>query len=178
MEYGIDKQKQKFPEDARSRPSWPINSDERITLRTLALGHALLVLPVTFRYTTACRSLARPFTASIDYAINHCVPCSANLRQSPSSRPAAVHWLAVIMKTLRSSWKDPIHSFSYPPTEPAPPSSSPDIIHFSAVLCLPYVPQIPRTGSASCAKSQCLICPSRKAYINWVWRSTLAMVSY
>ena len=36
-----------------------------------------------------------------------------------SSWDAVVHWLALMPKALRSSRKYPIHSFSWPPTQPA-----------------------------------------------------------
>ena len=41
------------------------------------------------------------------------------LRHFPSSWAAVVHWSALMPKALRSSRKHPIHSFSWPPTQPA-----------------------------------------------------------
>ena len=52
-------------------------------------------------------------------------PCFAVLRYSPSSWAAVVHWSALTPKALRSSRKHLIHSFSWPPTQPAPPTISP-----------------------------------------------------
>ena len=65
-------------------------------------------------------------------------PCSAVLRNSLSSWAAVVHyWSALIPKALRSYRRHPVHSFSCPPTKPAPPPS-----HTSAVSCPPCAPQI------------------------------------
>ena len=86
-----------------------------------------LVLPVTFGHTTACRSLALVFSAMIHFAIKCSAPCSAVLRYFPSSWAAVVHWSALMPKALRSSRKHPIHSFSWPPTQPAPPTIFPNI---------------------------------------------------
>ena len=96
-------------EPARARLLWAILS---------------LVLPVTFGHTTACRSPALVFSATIHYAMKCSVLCSAVLRHSPSSWAAVVHWSALMPKALRSSRKHPIHSFSWPPTQSAPPTIS------------------------------------------------------
>ena len=63
-------------------------------------------------------------------------PCSAVLRHSRSSSWAAVvHWSALMPKALRSSRKHPIHSFSWPSTQPAPLlTSSPNITHFGSLV--------------------------------------------
>ena len=50
--------------------------------------------------------------------------CSAVLRHSSSSWAAVVHWSALMQKALRSSRKHPIHSLSWPPTQPASPTIS------------------------------------------------------
>ena len=42
------------------------------------------------------------------------------LRHSPSSWATVVHWSALLPKALRSSRRHPVHSFSCPPTQPAP----------------------------------------------------------
>ena len=93
-----------------------------------------LVLPVTFGHTTACRSPALAFSAAIHPATKCSAPCSAVLQYSPSSWAAVVHWSALMPKALRSSRKHPIHYFSCPPTEPAPPTNSPNITHFSSLV--------------------------------------------
>ena len=79
-------------------------------------------------------------------------PCSAILRHSPSSWAAVVHWSALILKALRSSRRHPIHSFSWPPMQPAPPTSSPNITLFGSLVSSMRV-IIPGTASASCAQS-------------------------
>ena len=94
-----------------------------------------LVLPVTFGHTTACQSPALAFSAAIHFAMKRSAPCSAVLRHSPSSWVAVVQWSAVMPKALRSSRKHPIHSFSWPPTQPALPSTnSPNITHFGSLV--------------------------------------------
>ena len=93
-----------------------------------------LVLPVTFGHTTACRSLALVFPAAIHFAMKCFAPCSAVLRHSPSSWAAVIHWSALMPKVLRSSRKHPIHSFSCTPTQPAPPTISPNITHFGSLV--------------------------------------------
>ena len=68
-------------EPARARSLWAIIS---------------LVLPVTFGYTTACRSPALTFPAVIHFAMKRFAPCPAVWCHSPSPWPAAVHWSAWI----------------------------------------------------------------------------------
>ena len=70
--------------------------------------------------------------------------CSAVLRHSPSSWAAVVHWSALMPKALRSSMKHPIHSFSWPRTQPAPSTISPNITHFGS-----FVPSMRATNTAS-----------------------------
>ena len=124
------------------------NQHERTRLLWAIL---FLVLPVTFGHTTACRSPALVFSATIHFAIKCPAPCSAVLRHSPSSWAAVVHWSALMPKARRSSRKHPIHSFSWPPTQPAPPTISPNITHFDSLVSYPpCAPQIPQTRSASC----------------------------
>ena len=53
------------------------------------------------------------------------------LRHSPSSWAAVIHWSALMPKALRWSRKYLIHSFSWLPTQPAPPTSSPNITYFA-----------------------------------------------
>ena len=93
-----------------------------------------LVLPVTFGHTTACRSPALVSSAAIYFAMKCSAPCSAVLRHSPSSWAALIHWSALMPKALRSSRKQPIHSFSWPPTQPALPTNSPNITHFGSLV--------------------------------------------
>ena len=111
-----------------------------------------LVLPVTFGHTTACRSPALAFSAAIHFAMQRPAPCSIVLRHFPSSWAAVVHWSALISKVLRSSRKHRIHSFSWPPKQPAPATNSPDI-RTSAVSRPPCAPQSREQGSASRAQS-------------------------
>ena len=91
-------------EPARARLLWAILS---------------LVLPVTFGHTTACRSPALVFSATIHFAIKYSAPCSAVLRHSPSSWAAVVHWSALVPKALRSYRKHTL--FPGPPHSPRPP---------------------------------------------------------
>ena len=93
-----------------------------------------LVLPVTVGHTTACHSPALAFSAAIHFAMKRSAPCSAVLRHSPSFWAAVVHWSALISKALRSSRKHSIHYFSCPPTQPTPPTSSPNITHFGSLV--------------------------------------------
>ena len=46
----------------------------------------------------------------------------------------AVHWSALIPKALRSSRKHLIYSFSWPPTQPASSTNSPNITHFGSLV--------------------------------------------
>ena len=93
-----------------------------------------LVLPVTFGHTTACRSPALAFSAAIRFARKCFAPCSAVLRHLPASWTAVAHWPALMPKALRSSRKHLIHSFSCPPSQPAPPTNSPNITHFGSLV--------------------------------------------
>ena len=107
-----------------------------------------LVLPVTFGYTTACRSPALAFSAAIHFAMKCSVPCSAVLRHPPSSWAAVVHWSTLMPEALRSSRKHSTHSFSWPPTQSTPPTISPNITHFGSLVSSTRA-TIPRTRSAS-----------------------------
>ena len=110
------------PGDTSSRQLWLINYGERTSTSPLALSYILsLVLPVTFGHTTACRNPALAFSAVINFAITRSAACSAVLRHSPLSWAAVVHWSALMPKSMRSSRKHPIHSFSCPLTQPARP---------------------------------------------------------
>ena len=103
--------------------------------RARLLWHILsLVLPVTFGHTTACLSPALAFAAAIHFAMKCSAPCPAVLRYSLSSCAAVVHWSALMPNALRSSRKHPTHSFSWSPTQPAPPINSPNIRHFSTLV--------------------------------------------
>ena len=128
-------QTKKRPEDISTRYLWLVNYGERTSTSTLALGYPLLGPCCLVRaYTTACRSPALAFSAAVHVAIKRSAPCSAVLRHSPSSWAAVVHWLALILKALRSSRRRHIHSISWPPTQPAPSTSSPNINHFGSLL--------------------------------------------
>ena len=106
-------------EPARARLLWAILS---------------LVFPVTFGNTTACRSPALASSAAIYFTMKCYVPCSAVLRYSPWSWAAVVHWSALMPRALRSFRKHPIHSFSWPPTQPASPTNSPNIMYFGSLV--------------------------------------------
>ena len=93
-----------------------------------------LVLPATFRHTRACRSPTLAFSAVNYFATKRSAPCSAVLCHSPSFWAAVIHWSALMPKALKSSRKHPIHSFSWPPTQPAPPANSPNITHFGSLV--------------------------------------------
>ena len=93
-----------------------------------------LARPVTFGHTTPCRSRALTFSAAMHFAMKHSAPCSAILRHSPSSWAAVVHRSVLIPKAPRSSRKNLIYSVSWPPTQPTPPTSSPNIKHFGSLV--------------------------------------------
>ena len=82
----------------------------------------------------AVYSPALLFSATIHFAMKCSAPCSAALRHSPSSWAAVVHWSALMPKALRSSRKHPIHSFSWPPTQPAPPTIAPITHYFGSLV--------------------------------------------
>ena len=107
-----------------------------------------LVLPVTFGHTTACRSLGLAFSAAIHFAMKRSAPCSVVLRHFPSSWAAVVHWSALMPKAGNTSST----LLPGPPRSPRPPSIL-QTSRTSAVSYPPCAPQIPRTRSASCAKS-------------------------
>ena len=106
-------------EPARARLHWAIRS---------------LVLLVTFGHTTACRSPALVFSAAINFAIKRSALRGTVLCHPPSSWAAFVHQSALIPKVLRSSRKHPIHFFSWPPRQPAPPDSSTNIRYFGSLV--------------------------------------------
>ena len=81
-----------------------------------------------------CRSPALVFSATIHFAMKCSAPCSAVLRHSPSSWAAVVHWSALMPEAMRSSRKHPVYSFSWPPTQPAPPTNSPNTTHFGSLV--------------------------------------------
>ena len=91
-------------------------------------------LPVTFGHTTAYRSPALVFSATIHFALKYSAPSFAVLRHPPSSWAAVVHWLAFMSKALRSTRKRPIPSFSWPPTRPAPPTCCLNITPFGSLV--------------------------------------------
>ena len=121
-------------EDTSSRHLWLVNKGGRTSTSPLASGCPLLVLPVTFGHTTACCRPALVFYATVHFAMKCSVPCSVVLHHSHSSWAAVVYWSALMSKALRSSRKQPIRSFSCPPTQPAPPTNSPNIAHFGSLV--------------------------------------------
>ena len=100
------------------------------------------VLPIRFGHTTACRSPALAFAAANPYVMKCSAPCSAVPRHSPPSWTAVVHWSALMPKALRSSRKRPIHSFSWPSTQPALPTNSPNIGHFGSLVSSMHAPNL------------------------------------
>ena len=96
-----------------------------------------LVLPVSFGHTTTCYSPALDFSAAIHFTMKRSAPCSAVLRHSLSSwglQSSRSLWSALMSKALSSSRKHPIHYFSCPLTQPAPPTTSLDITHFRSLV--------------------------------------------
>ena len=91
-----------------------------------------LVLPVTFGHVSACLNAALALSAAIHLVMKPSAPCLAVLCHSPSSWAAIVHLSGSMPKTVKSSRRHPIHSFSCPPEETAPPTSSPNITHFGS----------------------------------------------
>ena len=124
----------KRPEDTSLRHLWLVNKGERNSTSPLALSYPLLGLPVRFGHTTVCRSPALAFSATIHFAMKCSAPCSAVLHHSPSFWASVVQWSALIPKALRSPRRHPIHSFSWPPTQPAPPTIFPNITHFGSLV--------------------------------------------
>ena len=112
------------------------HNDERTSTSPLALGYLLLLGPSRHvrAYESACRSPALSFSAAIHFAMKCSAFCSAVLRHPPSSWTAVVHYLALVPKALRSSKKHHIHSFPWPPTQPAPPTTFPSIRHFGSLV--------------------------------------------
>ena len=92
---------------------WPFPSHSGIPLHAIVQPWFLLHYPF-------CHEMFRPLFAV--------------LRHSPSSWAAVVHWSALMPKALRSSKKPPIHSFAWPPTQPAPPTIYPNITHFGSLV--------------------------------------------
>ena len=88
----------------------------------------------SFGHTTACRSSALAFSATIHFAMKCSAPCSVVLRHSPSSWAAVFHWSALMPKALGSSRKHPIHSFLWSLTQPAPPTISHHALRQSRIL--------------------------------------------
>ena len=105
----------------RATCGWSTRASDPARVRLL-WAILFLVLAVTFGHTTACRSPALATSAAIHLAMKCSAPCSAVLRHPPLSWAAVVHWSALMPKALRSSRKYLIHSFSWPPTQPAPPT--------------------------------------------------------
>ena len=93
-----------------------------------------LVILVTLGHTAKSRSPALNFSAAIHFAMKRSAPCSAVLRYPPLSWAAVVHWSELIPKALRSSWKHLIFYCSWPPTQPASPTTSPNITHFGNLV--------------------------------------------
>ena len=123
------------PEGTSSRHLlWLVNKGERTSTSPLALGYPLLGNSGHVRAYHCMPYSSLGFSAAIHFAMKCCAPCSAVLRHSPSSWAAVVHWSALMPKALRSSRKHPIHSFSWPPTQPGPPTISSNITHFGRLV--------------------------------------------
>ena len=105
-------------EPARARLLWAVLS---------------LVFFVTLGFTTACRSPALAFSATINFAMKRSTPCSAVLRHFLSSWAAVVHWSALTPKALRSSSKHLFHLFFCPPPSPRSTTNFPNITHFGSL---------------------------------------------
>ena len=88
------------------------------------------VLPVTFGHDSAYRNAA----LALFFVMKSSAPCFVFLCHSPSSWVAIVHLSGSMPKTLRSSRRHPVHSFSCPPAETEPPTSS-RTSRASAVSC-------------------------------------------
>ena len=114
--------------------TWLISYGEPTSIGTLTLRHSLLGPSRYVCHTTACRSPALTFSAAINFALERSAPYSAVLCHLPSSSAAVVHWSALIPKAPRSFRRHPIHYFSCPPTQPAPPFSSPNIPHLRSLV--------------------------------------------
>ena len=106
---------------------------ERVRLLRVILS---LILPVMFGHTSACRSLVLTFSAAIYFAKKRSALCFAVLCHSPWSWATVVHWSALIPKALRSSRKHLLHYLSWSPTQPAPPTSSPDVTQFGSLVSI------------------------------------------
>ena len=104
-------------EQARARLRWTILS---------------LVFPVTFGHSTASRSPDQTFSVAIHFDVETSRPLFRCLAPFPWA--AVVRWLALIPKALRSFRKHPIQYCSCPPTQPAPPTNFPNIMHFGSLV--------------------------------------------
>ena len=82
--------------------------------------------------TSALAGVQTTRATAINFAMKRSAPCSAVLRHPPSSWAAVVHWSTLMPKALRLFRKYPIHSFSWPPAQPAPPTNSPNTTHFGS----------------------------------------------
>ena len=132
---------------------WLINYGERTSTSPFAFGYPLLLSsPWSLPSPTACRIPALVFCAVNRFAMKRSAPCSAVLRYSLSSWAAVIHWSALMLKAIGSSRKHPIHSFSWSPKQPAPPTDA-RTSNTPAVSYRPCAPQTPQIRSASsCVK--------------------------
>ena len=148
-------------EDTSSSHLWLVNYGKKHNTIPLALGyHTSLVLPVTFRHTTACRSPALVLSAAIHLIMKRSAIFSTVLSHSPSSWAAVVHWSVLMLKALDRPGNTLSTIFPAPPRSPRPPPLL-RTSRTSAVSCPPCAPHISRTRFASCVKSpQCSHFPS------------------
>ena len=122
------------PEDTSSLRLWLIDYGGRSSTSTLAFG---ISSPWSFPSRSSIRLHAVVQTwLYLQRSVRHETfrPLFRRLRHSPSSWAAVVHWSALIPKALWSSRRHPIHYISCPPTQPAPPTSSPNISHFGSLV--------------------------------------------
>ena len=123
----------KRAEDTSSRHLWLVNKGERTSTSPLALGCPLLG---PSRHVPAYHCMPSSLGFLCNDPFRHVMfrPLFCRSASFPSSWGAVVHWLALMPKALRSSRKHPIHSFPWPPTQPAPPTISSNITHFSSLV--------------------------------------------
>ena len=119
------------PEDTNLRHLWLNNYGERTSTSPLALVYPLFG-PSCYVRAYSCMPQSNPaFSPAIYFAMKRFCSCSAVLRHSPSSWAVVVHWWALMPKAPKTH---PIHSFSCPPTQPRPPTNSPNITHFGTLV--------------------------------------------
>ena len=95
--HDICKSNAKHPEDTSSRYMWLVNKGERTSTSPLALGYPLLGPSRHVRaYTTACRSPALVFSATIHFAMKCSALCSAVLCKSETIEDHVLYHATVV----------------------------------------------------------------------------------